>query len=513
MVVLASVAALGAIVLLGVNLYVQSRATQAKIQQELSHRLGTPLRIRQISVTPWGGLKLSGITIPQASALSTSDFLDAETFRLRIRFFSLFAKRLAVKEVSLVDPTVVWPQNAEGKWRLPGQQQSEIAQTDTARTAGTPEKEGSPRGPVAVPSASIAPLTSEPPAQPTVAKAQKQESAISLVPEIERVNVKRGKFTFLDRRGGMVGNFQGVDFRSSVRGASSVRGNAKVAKISLRDRFFLEHLQSPFSYEPDVLELSKISASAGSGEVTGHFAMQTEADDSPFTANVNFRNVQADQIITDAGGPKAMVQGKLEGSFEAAGKTADVNEITGKGEIFLREGEVHQYSLLVALGQLLQIEELTQLHLEQAEAKYHITSGLVTIDSLVLRSPNIRLSATGTVTFAGKLKLTSQLAINDKIRGQLFKMVRENFQPIDEPGYYALDFQVSGTVDRPKTNLMDRLVGRDLKDLVNSVFGGGERKPKKKKSAETPTEETPASPESTPDDGTSRDAIKRPPPP
>ena len=131
-----SVVALGAIVLLGVNLYVQSRSIQAKIQHELSQRLGTPLQIRQISVTPWGGLKLSGIAIPQTSAVSASAFLDAKTFRLRIRFFSLFAKRLVVKEVSLVDPTVVWPQNSEGKWRLPGAPEKEVAESASGAPGG-----------------------------------------------------------------------------------------------------------------------------------------------------------------------------------------------------------------------------------------------------------------------------------------------------------------------------------------------------------------------------------------
>ena len=56
---------LGAVVLLGVNLYVQSQGAQGKIQQELTRSLGVPLKIRSMSVTPWGGLELSGITIPQ----------------------------------------------------------------------------------------------------------------------------------------------------------------------------------------------------------------------------------------------------------------------------------------------------------------------------------------------------------------------------------------------------------------------------------------------------------------
>src|SRR5207248_10098402 len=80
-----------------------------------------------------------------------------------------------------------------------------------------------------------------------------------------------------------------------------------------------------------------------------------------------------------------------------------------------------------------------------------------------------------------KLKLDSELAINDRIRGQLFKAIRENFQPISEPGYSAIDFQVVGTVGRPSTNLVERQVGRDLSSMLNSLFGGKKDRPKKKK--------------------------------
>jgi hypothetical protein len=142
----------------------------------------------------------------------------------------------------------------------------------------------------------------------------------------------------------------------------------------------------------------------------------------------------------------------------------------------------------------LQIEELTQLHLEQAEAKYHINSGVVTVDELILRSPNVRLSAKGTIAFDGKLRLESQLAINDKIRNQLFKPIRANFEPLSESGYYAVDFEVSGTIDRPKSNLVEKVVGRDLKDfgssVINSLLGGGksDRQRKKKSGDISPTQ-------------------------
>jgi len=481
---------LAAIVLLSVNLYVQSQGTQARIEQELRQRLGATLNIRRISVTPWGGLKLSGISIPQGSAVGSPNFLEAKSLGLRIEFLSLFSRQLMIKQVSVVDPTVIWPQNANGKWRLPGWRQEErdnaaLARTEPEELRAQPE------------AASPVPAPPKLEKRSDAAPLMKADKASAFVPEVRRVNLIGGSFRFLDRSGNMVAAFEGVGFRSSVRNGVAVRGNARVAKVSLRDRFFLEQLKSPLQYDPTKLELSQISAHAGGGDVMGHFSMQPETEDSPFTVDVKFRNVEADQVVADAGGPKDVVHGKLEGSFQAAGKTADPNALTGAGEIFLRDGQVRQYSLLVAVGQVLQIEELTQLHLEQAEAKYHISPGVVTVDELILRSPNIRLSATGTITFGGKLRLESRLAINEKIRAQLFKPIRANFRPTDEPGYSAVDFQVGGTVERPKTNLLEKVVGRDLKNLVNSLWGGKGDRPKKKKSVEAAPGEPGLSPSPT----------------
>ena len=486
---------LGAIILLGVNLYVQSQGTQARIQRELRQRFGTNLNIGRVSVTPWSGVKLSGITIAQGPSGSGGNFLEAENFGLRIAFFSLFSKRLVFREVSLTKPNVVWPQNAAGKWRLP-----------ELRTPRHPEKKPpEPPAPEASPNEqeSASPLASP---SPTIATAQQEihtekemRSAAEFVSEIHKISLIDGDFRFLDRSGQLIANFEGVRFHASLANPSSLHGNARVEKVSLRDRLFLQQLKSPVRYDENGLNLAQIAAHVGNGDISGQFTIQPETDESPFHVELKFHNVQADQVIVEAGGPRGVLQGKLEGSLQVDGKTTDSDALNGTGEVVLHDGQLRQYNLLVALGQIFQIEELTQLHLEQATAKFHLTPGTAVIDELVLRSANIRLSATGTVSFRGKLHLNSQLAINEKVKAQLFKPVRTNFKPTDEPGYSAVDFEVGGTLDKPKTNLLEKVVGRDLKDLVNSFFGGSKTdKSKKKKGSEANDEESPggiASPE------------------
>ncbi len=471
---------LACILLLGVNLYVQSQGTHRRIQQELSQRLGTPLSLRRISVTPWSGLKLNGITIPQEQGGVGEDFLKAQTFQLRVQFWSLFSDRLVIRQVSLIKPEVVWAQNSAGKWRLPSLPPESRAAAESSAPASAAPPQNAPAP------AKTSGVTPRETPESGAALAPTPAAPV-FTPEVRRVTLHDGDFTFLDNAGHVIAQFQGLDFTSSFRTATAVKGSTQIAKISLRDRFFIEQLDSPLHYDPAALIFSNISATAAGGRLTGRFTMNLQTEDSPFRANVNFHDLQAEKLVTNAGGPPDMIEGLVEGSLEAEGETADSNALTGRGEIFLRKGKLKQYSLLVALGQILQIDELMQLQLEQAEVHFHINPGIVTIDSLLLRSPNIRLSATGTIHFDGKLRLDAQLALNDKVRRQLFAPIRANFQPVSEsPGYAAVAFQVTGTIERPKTDLMDKVVGHDLRDLggvISSLFGHAH----KKKPTPTPT--------------------------
>lgn len=492
-----AIVALLAIALLGVNLYVQSRATQQRIQQELSQRLGTSLKIERISVTPWFGLTLSGITMPQGNEAAPDDFLRADAFRLRVRFMSLFRGRLVINEVSLIHPKVVWAQNENGKWRLPSAEAADEGETVAIPAAPAQPAVSSPSAASPVPEGAVVAAS---PNATMPAPVATEAAAPPFTPEVHRVRLTNGSFHFLDTHGRPVASFEGVRFRSSFRNSTELQGDASIERISLRDRFFLKDLKSPVKYDPAELTFSQITAHAAGGQIAGEFSMNPTESDSPFSAKIVFRDMKADRVLTEAGGPAGMLQGRIEGRLEATGKTADANALAGAGEIHLREGEVRQFGLLVAFGQLLQINELTQLHLDQAEVKYHITPGVVMVDELVLASPNIRLSSNGTIDFQGRLKLESQLAISERVRGQLFGGMRASFQPTAAPGFSAVAFQVTGTIERPRTNLMDKLVGRDLRDLggvINSLLGGRSSHPRKKKILdEPPLPPVPAAPPS-----------------
>src|SRR6476646_956113 len=88
--------ALCAVALIALNLSVQSVGAQARIQQELSQRLGMPVKIRSISVTPWGGLTLRGITVADTDHPGT-DFISADAFELHAATASIFSGNLVIR--------------------------------------------------------------------------------------------------------------------------------------------------------------------------------------------------------------------------------------------------------------------------------------------------------------------------------------------------------------------------------------------------------------------------------
>jgi type II secretion system protein N len=464
---------------LGANLYVQSQTTQQRIQQELSQRLKMPLQVQRISVTPWGGLNLSGITIPQLNDAHATPFLEAKNFRLRVKVRSIFWRPLVIKEVALIGPAVIWPQNESGEWRVPMREPAVESQTP-------------PQPPEAAVTAPPENVVEAPPAatEPKHAKPAKAESTATR-PQIRKVRLSDGSFHFLDREKRNVALFDGVQFSSSIRDITTMRGQVRIDNIALRDRVFLSALRSPVRYDPDELALSGLTAQIAKGQLTGDFSMAPQEKDSPFTVHASFNRLQADQLVAEAGGPRDIVRGVLEGTLDATGKTADPDALTGSGTILLQNGRVQQFAVLAAIGQLLQIEELTQLDLEQAEAKFHLNGNTVLVDELILHSPNLRLTATGSISLrGGKLALDSVLAINDKIRSQLFRGIRENFVATSEPGQYALQFHVGGTVDKPKTDLVERAVGADLKNLggvIDALLGHGKGKKKKNPEMNTPS--------------------------
>ena len=453
LIALGAVLALAAIGVLAINLYVQSAGTQARIQRELSTALHVPVRMTGTTLTPWGGLKITGVTVPQPDPAHPGSFFEASSFAAFFQWTPLLRHRLVVTQVSVNDPKVAWYQNANGKWELP---------TDEERK--TPE-----------PTAS---------AKPPGAPREKSEPLEVL---IDHLRVNRGAFVFLDQHGARVAAFSEVQVDSPKLGAGGTQGRASSSKAALRDTIFFENVRTPFSFAAGDLSLNGLEAGLAGGTLHGDLKIRTTEKHSPFTADVRFDGVNLDTLLAEAGGVPGRATGTLAGWLDLYGESGKPETLSGSGRLTLAGGRL-QHEFFQLLGQALQIDELAMLNLKQAQLDYRVGDGAVWIDALSLLSTNLQLQAHGTVRLPdGKLQLDARLMVNGRISRQLPAFIDANFQPGSEPDQRFIDFAIGGTAGKPQTNLMERILGRKIEKEMGSLFQNI-FKPKKKK----PKNESPA---------------------
>ena len=436
--------ALAAVGVLAVNLYVQSAGTQKRIERALTSALKVPLHVTSTIITPWRGLKASGITVPQIPP-APGNFLDAASFTARFDWLALFKHRLDAGELSLDEPHVVWFQSPSGRWELP-------------RMSPTPQ-------PSPAPGAEKAPRTAGQPWQINVRK----------------LAVNGASFDFWDDKGTQMREFAGVQFDCLDPRATGTRGHAACQYVSLRDRLFFRDMRTDWSFEIAALKLSSFRTVLGGGEIRGDAQVETQAKHSPFNVDVNFDGVNVDQLMIEAGQPAGQVTGKLKGWLDLNGNSGKRTSLNGSAHLELAGGRMLDIELFQMLGQGLQIPDLVELNLKTAAVDARVESGVVCVDKLVLESQNLQLTAHGTVGQEGKLKLDARLTIDSEISNRLPSFILTYFKTGATDNARYIDFGIGNTLTHPKTNLLENILGRRIEgqaiDLFKTIFGRKHREP------------------------------------
>ena len=191
-----------------------------------------PLRIQRISVTPWGGLKLSGITIPQKlSPAFPSDFLRGQSFRLADSVF-VPVRRAARHQGNFVDqlPRLSGRRTAMGN----GVPSMPAGARGTASFRRNPRRPRFP-GPPSQSAEQKALVVQEPPAKPGPAASSsgRENKPAPFTPGSSARQRRRRALPFLDEK--LRPAKRGDTLRTSIFGrafrtATDLRGNITIAK-------------------------------------------------------------------------------------------------------------------------------------------------------------------------------------------------------------------------------------------------------------------------------------------
>ena len=434
--------------LLAINLYVQSPDIQLRLREMVSENLGYPVSVFRISFTPWSGFHLQNVSIQDPS--NHYAILKAEDLWIKCEWLPLMRRKLIVRQVFLSGAEIRIPTSAgpdsEAETRHFPRNESPDSKKESFSLA-KPES-GSSRS----------------------AQIPAGESGIpgNLWVEIRKFKIRHANIYFLATTGVPAATLREIE--GSVQShKGEYLGKVRISSATISDSINVDDISSPVKCSNGALDLEDITAQMSGGEIHGSFHADLTNLELPYRVHLQVAGVNINEIVRRAGGILDRAHGILQGSFQLAGCMKDPSLASGDGSLEIKTGYLDQYPMLKELGRWTQIDELQRLELEQALSKFSVVGENIKVDSLQLISKNCQVNLWGTVEAARRLDLNGRLTLSQFLSHKIPNELEENFARSKDGESRYLDFQVTGSVLKPQTDLFERIIG-DKGKLLKKLF-------------------------------------------
>lgn len=441
-----------ALAVLGLNIYLQSEGLQTRIRSAAESAAESPVTIKGTHYTPWSGFSITGVAMQGRSLPGQSPFLNAASVSFRFSLLALLQGKLVVNEVVVNDPCIV---------------------SIAPRPTPTPEPENQgPPGP-------------EPSATPVVIVVDQPPSGVVIVvPEqapppppphhhvqVKKVRIANGKAQFFDSKGALAITLTGIEGAGELLPDLSIAGTFRITETTVGAYMHPSHVAGTFTWKDGLLVIPDLNADWAGGRITGSVEIGPDKSVSVIAAA---EGILLKRLATDAGINGDGSRGSLFSKGNVRGISGRPESFTGRVDVSLQQARFLPLDPIRQIGEFTGIQELRMFELKTAEAVFNIRDKKVNADTLVLESENLVLDAKGPVGFDGKMKLQARLHLNEKLRKDLGGLLGDNFKESERPGYQQMPFSITGTISRPKSDLLDKLtgfrIGQDVGGLIKNLF-------------------------------------------
>ena len=441
---------------LGLNIYLQSESVQKRIRGTAESAAGSAVRIRGTHYTPWSGFSISGISLSGKSQPGHPPLLEAASVNFRLSLLSLLRGKLVVNEIVIVDPSLV---------SLP-------AQPEPAPESRTPNPSPPPAPPPL-------PETSGHPPAGAISKPAPPTSASPVPIVVKRVRIANGKAQFFDSKEAAALTLAGVEVSGNVLPDRSIAGTFLIAETGVGALMHPGHVKGTFTWKNGRLSIPDLQSDWAGGHLKGSLEI---GPDKEFSVVAAADGVLIKKLAADAGINGEGLRGSLFSKANLRGISGKPETFAGRVGMSLQQARFQPLDFIRQIGELMSIQELQMFELKTAEAVLNIRDKKVSVETLVLESENLVMDAKGPVGFDGKMKLQARLHLNERLRKELAGFLGNNFKESERAGYQQMPFSISGTVSRPKTDLLDKLtgirIGEDVGGLLKNLFRAPPQKPK-----------------------------------
>lgn len=435
------------IALVGVNLYLQSGDVQQRIRTATAQALGTPIVVKRTAWTPWSGLALSGLSLPDPR-LPGSDLMDASEFSMQFKLLPLFSHHFVISEVTLAAPKLVLRQQHNKKWEL------------------------LPPKPVPPPATKLPGIVTTTPSssEPVV-------HAPAYTLELQQFHIHDGGAEVIDRKGAYVARVGGLSVDGEVHndpssGERTISGDVWIENIEIAGMIYPNRLRAHFERKGDQLIISSIKCALAGGRLRAECYIITPHKEKPvFQIKGQLEEISIPTLLQEASGDAAGAKGTLAGAFNLHGNPTDASTLAGSGNILLDSAQLRPLDFLQQIGMLLRIDELQMLNLREATMHFSVHDSRFWLDDLTLKTENLIINGKGPIRFDGKMDLKGRLLVDQKLQQQLGGLLGNNFVLSDDPDYKQVSFSVTGRVDKPKTDLVEKVTGLQFHNVGGFLKG------------------------------------------
>jgi len=445
--------------ILGLNIYLQSEGLQKRIAAAAESAVGSRVRIKGTHYTPWSGFSIDGVTLNGKSLPGQPPFLEASSVSFRFALFSLMRGKLRISEAVVTEPSLVSLGTGPEPVREPGEPEARPFPLSAARTATADH-----------PSAGVE--ISIPESAPTPV-------ATSSAVEVKRVRIVNGRASFFDSKGALGLTLTGVEVTGDVLPDRSIAGTFRVSETAVGAFLHPGEVKGTFTWKNGRLAIPDLRADWAGGQLTG--TLET-GPDRGFSATAAAEGILIRKLADDAGISGEGSRGSLFGKGDFHGIAGNPESFSGRVDVSLQQARFQPLDFIRQIGELMSIQELQMFELKTAEAGLIIRDKKVTVETLILESANLVMDAKGPIGFDGKMKLQARLHLNEKLRRDLAGLLANNLKESEREGCQQAGFSITGTVSRPKTDLLDKLtgfhIGEDVGGLIKNLFRALPQKPK-----------------------------------
>jgi hypothetical protein len=407
--------------------WIQSASTQNRIREELSRNLGMEIKFEKIRTSLRKGLRIKGLTgsNPQGSSLRSREV------QIRPGLLPLLLGKLSLSSIHVDSLNLVWVEAP--------------SETKTESPAATPAPDSNPLNHLI------------------------QDSPGKKI-NLGRIVVDNADLQWISRSGQSVLQLEGISLQIQSDPQGNGSGRLMAAKGVLLETLAFHAIQAPIKLEKGTLSLPNLSCKSGGGQISASAEAFLIQQGIPFGLKLSLQDV--DLARNNSETPAIRLSGIANGQIDLRGTSLRSEAITGSGSLRLQDGFFKGLSLLQILGQIFQIHELANLKIRQGDAQFQISDRKIHLAPLTLRSDELQLESRGSVDFEKQLALDARLAIPERLlKNQNFQSFFSRFSPPDEQGKRAIDFRITGSLEKPRTDLVEKIVSGGAGNLLQQVIG------------------------------------------